>query len=535
MTKPSEPDSDHGVDQKLDSLISRIQLLGGEGKRPKQLPGGAGSDVNFAGRSTEGKVSENVGGAIENVASSETPAPAVNVQPRAVQRRSIPRQVRPVRSGRQTPSDHLPDGFTPSSDEPWRPREPVDLRRAGVNETLLEAVIYRFLINVGEAEGREIADQVKLPFTLIESLLARMKMEQHVAYKSTTATHDYVHVLTEIGRKVARGHLRDTTYYGACPVPLRDYIASVRYQTIDGQRPRKVDLQHAFRDLLISPRMLEKIGPAVASGRGMFLFGAPGNGKTSIAERITGAFGKYVWIPRAIDVAGEVLRIYDPMCHRSVMPDSGGGLLDDGSFDKRWVRIERPTIIAGGELTMDMLEVQCSPETNISEAPLQVKSNCGILVIDDFGRQKMRVDELLNRWIVPLEKRYDFLTMLSGKKIQVPFNQMVVFSTNLEPRDLVDDAFLRRIPYKIEAVDPSEDDFRTLFRVICKTMGIRFRPEVIDYLIETHYRAVGRPMRMCQPRDLLLQVKNYCLYNELEPELRNDYFDLACENYFSVM
>lgn len=180
---------------------------------------------------------------------------------------------------------------------------------------------------------------------------------------------------------------------------MRDYIASVRYQTIDGQRPRKVDLQHAFRDLLISPRMLEKMGPAVASGRGMFLFGAPGNGKTSIAERITDAFGKYFWISRAIDVAGEVLRIYDPMCHRSVMPDSGGGLLDDGSFDKRWVRTERLTIVAGGELTMDMLEVQCSPETNISEAPLQVKSNCGILVIDDFGRQKMRVDELLNRSI----------------------------------------------------------------------------------------------------------------------------------------
>ena len=166
------------------------------------------------------------------------------------------------------------------------------------------------------------------------------------------------------------------------------------------------------------------------------------------------------------------------------MPEPGGGLLDSGSFDKRWVRIERPTIVAGGELTMDMLEVQCSPDTNISEAPLQVKSNCGILVIDDFGRQKMRVDELLNRWIVPLEKRYDFLTMASGKKIQVPFNQMVVFSTNLEPRDLVDDAFLRRIPYKIEAIDPSEDEFRTLFRVICKSTGIPYCSGAIDYLIE---------------------------------------------------
>ena len=539
MTKPSGADSDHGVDQNLDSLISRIQLLVGEGKRPKQTSRPAAVDLNSGGKAakseTDQSAGESVPGLEQATGPSKSVAPARNTSSRSVPQRSLPRQVRTVRAGHQAPSGHLPDGFKPSGDEPWRPSEPVDLRNAGVNETLLEAVIYRFLINVGEAEGREIADQVKLPFTMIEGLLARLKMEQHVAYKSTTATHDYVHVLTETGRKIARSHVRDSTYYGACPVPLRDYIASVQYQAIDGQRPRKGDLQHAFRDLLIGPRMLEKIGPAVASGRGMFLFGAPGNGKTSIAERITGAFGKYVWIPRAIDVAGEVLRIFDPMCHRCVMPESGGGLLDSGSFDKRWVRIERPTIIAGGELTMDMLEVQCSRDTNISEAPLQVKSNCGILVIDDFGRQKMRVDELLNRWIVPLEKRYDFLTMVSGKKIQVPFNQMVVFSTNLEPRDLVDDAFLRRIPYKIEAIDPTEDDFRTLFRVICKSMGIPFRPDVIDYLIETHYRAIGRPMRMCQPRDLLLQVKNYCLYNELEPELRNEYFDFACENYFSVM
>ena len=532
-------DSDQGVDQKLDSLISRLQLLGGEGKRPQQGQQPSSSDATAGSPPTGEPQGVPNSAAVTGTGSGKGPPKPRQASARSWSQvkptRSAPQQYRSGRAEWQTAQGRLPEGFKPSVDEPWRPREPADLRSAGVNETLLEAVIYRFLINVGEAEGREIADQVKLPFTMIEGLLARLKMEQHVAYKSTTATHDYVHVLTETGRKVARSHLRDSTYYGACPVPLRDYIASVLYQTIDGQRPHKSDLQNAFRDLLISPRLLDRLGPAVASGRGMFLFGAPGNGKTSIAERITGAFGRYVWIPRAIDIAGEVLRVFDPMCHRSVMPESEGGLIDSSGFDKRWVRIERPTIVAGGELTMEMLEVQCSRETNISEAPLQVKSNCGILVIDDFGRQKMRVDELLNRWIVPLEKRYDFLTMLSGKKIQVPFNQMVVFSTNLEPRDLVDDAFLRRIPYKIEVTDPTEDEFRTLFRVICKSTGIPYRAGAVDYLIETHYHAAGRPMRMCQPRDLLLQVKNYCLYNELEPELRNEYFDFACENYFSVM
>ena len=181
------------------------------------------------------------------------------------------------------------------------------------------------------------------------------------------------------------------------------------------------------------------------------------------------------------------------------------------------------------------MEVQFNSETNVSESPLQLKSNCGTLVIDDFGRQKMRVDELLNRWIVPLEKRYDYLNMASGKKIQVPFDQLVIFSTNLEPRDLVDEAFLRRIPYKIEAADPSEEDFRKLFEIMCKVTQIPHNPSAIDYLIETHYKAVQRPFRCCQPRDLILQIRNFCQYAGAEPRMTNEFMDQAVENYFAVM
>ncbi len=409
------------------------------------------------------------------------------------------------------------------------------MEKAGINESILEAIMYRFLLTAGESEGRKIADQVKVPFRLVEPILTRMKMEQNIAYKNATATNDYVYVLTETGRQIARNHNADCTYFGACPVRLEDYIKSVRYQTIEGQYPKKADLVRAFSDLLINPKMLNRLGPAIASGRGMFLFGFPGNGKTSIAERVTGAFGKYIWIPRSVDIDGDVLRVFDPMNHVLAMPEENTGLLDIGGFDKRWVRIERPTIIAGGELTMDMLEVLCNADTNISESPLQLKSNCGTLVIDDFGRQKMRVDELLNRWIIPLEKRYDFLNMASGKKIQVPFDQLVIFSTNLEPKDLVDDAFLRRIPYKIEVENPPEQDFRKLFEIMCRVTKMPYNPEAIDYLIKTHYLPVGRPFRNCQPRDLLLQVRNFCLYNDLELELKNEYFDFACDNYFSVM
>lgn len=536
MSQSTNTPGNGDVDSKLDMLISRIQSLSGdEAERPKQQPRLA----TGANQPPPAPAEQGVPTPAPPVQQPSTPAqappragapPARPPQAKPPQPASAPAKPKPA-----APSRGMPIGFQPCRDEPWRPAEPDDMKSAGVNETLLEAIVYRYLQNMGEAEGRKVAEQVKLPFRMIEPILTRLKMEQNVAYKSSTATNDYVYMLTETGRAIARNHINDCTYYGACPVPLNEYISSVKLQTIEGQYPKRKDLLAAFNDLLINPKMLEKLGPAVASGRGMFLFGFPGNGKTSIAERVTGAFGKYVWIPRSIDIDGDVLRVFDPMCHDLEMPEAGSGLLDIGGFDKRWVRILRPTIIAGGELTMDMLEVQNNSESNINESPLQLKSNCGTLVIDDFGRQKMRVDELLNRWIVPLEKRYDFLNMVSGKKIQVPFDQLVVFSTNLEPKDLVDDAFLRRIPYKIEAENPPEEDFIKLFEIMCKVTKVPYRPEVIRYLIETHYKPVDRPMRMCQPRDLLLQVKNYCLYNDVQVELKNEYVDFACENYFSVM
>lgn len=425
--------------------------------------------------------------------------------------------------------------FRPSRDEPWRPSEPETMASGGVTEALVEAIVSRFMLTVGEAEGRSVADQLKLPFRMVEPVLARLKMDHYLAYRSSTATNDYVYILTEAGRTLARSYQKDCSYFGACPVRLKDYVASVKHQSVEGQNPKREDLMRAFSDLLINPKMLDKLGPAVNSGRGMFLFGYPGNGKTSIAERVTSAFGKFIWIPRAVEIEGEIMRVYDPMNHQLAMPEAGSGFLDSCGYDKRWVRIERPTLVAGGELTMDMLEVQCNRDSNISEAPLQLKSNCGTLVIDDFGRQKMSVDQLLNRWIIPLEKRYDYLNMSSGKKIQVPFDQLVIFSTNLEPKDLVDDAFLRRIPYKIEVFNPPEADFRKLFEIMCYVTKIAYNAAAIDYLIKTHYIPINRPFRNCQPRDLLLQVKNYCLFNDLPIELKKEYLDFAVENYFSVM
>ena len=347
---------------------------------------------------------------------------------------------------------------------------------------------------------------------------------------------DYLFTITDLGRERGRRYSEECTYFGTAPVVFSDYLRAMEAQSIAKQQATEEDLKHAFSDLILNQDILDRLGPAVNSGRGMFLFGEPGNGKTSIAERVTRAFGSTIWIPRAIEIDGEIMRLFDPGLHEEVQQArNDDSLFDLSGIDQRWVQIVRPTVVAGGELTMDELEVCQNPHTKICEAPLQLKSNCGTLVIDDFGRQRMPVDELLNRWIVPLEKRYDFLNMPSGKKVQVPFDQLIIFSTNLEPKDLVDGAFLRRIPYKIEAPDPSEAEFRQLFDLMAPKMGFEYDATAIDYLIETHYRAAGRPFRACQPRDLLLQVKNYCTYKKLPKKLSPETFDFAVENYFSVM
>ena len=420
-------------------------------------------------------------------------------------------------------------------DGSFYPQEPTSFVEASLTETEVEALIMKYLLARGEGSGREISDQIKLPFRLLEELLQKMKQDQSVGHRGAAPMNDYVYQLTDVGRERARRHSAHCTYFGSAPVSLRHYIESVKAQSLVNQHPTEVDLKRAFADLLINPTMLRRLGPAINSGRGLFLYGAPGNGKTSIAERVTKAFGDAIWIPRAIGIDGEIIRLFDPSNHEEVPLERSPGLIDARKLDRRWIRIRRPTIVVGGELTMNNLEVTLNTSTGISEAPLQLKSNCGTLVIDDFGRQRMSTDELLNRWIVPLEKRYDYLNLANGKKIQVPFDQLIVFSTNLEPKDLVDDAFLRRIPYKIEVIDPSEDEFRNLLKIMAPKVGLDYDDEVATYLIETHYKRVGRKFRCCQPRDLLMQVRNNCLYMDIQPAMTREFMDFAVENYFAVM
>lgn len=422
----------------------------------------------------------------------------------------------------------------PETIEAFLPSEPRTLAESAVSEAMMEELICKYLLAKGEASIRGISDQIGMPFQIVENSITRLKSEQVLGYVDQSAMNGYICKLTDVGRERGRRYSDFCSYFGAAPVAFNDYVDSVTAQTINDQNPSEEDLKRAFSDLLIDPAMMKKLGPAVNSGKGMFLFGYPGNGKTSIAERITAAFGKYVWIPRAISMDRDIVRVFDPMSHEECPLEQSDGLMSE-SFDRRWVRIRRPTIVVGGELTMEQLEIAYNPQTGISEAPVQLKSNTGLLLIDDFGRQRMTVDELLNRWIVPLEKRYDFLNTSNGKKVKVPFDQLVVFSTNLEPKDLVDDAFLRRIPYKIEVPNPSVENFVKLFKIMCGIYKFEWKPELIQWLITKHYLPTNRPLRNCHPRDLLLQVKNYCRYRKQPMEMSEETLDFACENYFSIM
>jgi len=411
------------------------------------------------------------------------------------------------------------------------PSEPKTLDDAALTVGEVEALILKFLQSRGTASGRQVADQILLPLPLVRESLDELKNSLLVTYKAEAGMGDFVYQLTDTGLERAHRQAEHCTYFGAAPVDFDDYVASVQKQSLTNFQPRLVDMCKAFSDLVLDAEVISQLAQAITAGRGLFLYGAPGNGKTSIAERITRAFGSAIWIPRTLNVNGEMIRLYDPSNHE-ILP------LDNKlirRYDRRWIYIRRPTIVVGGELTLQQLDIRFNPVTGISEAPVHLKSNCGTLVIDDFGRQRVSSRDLLNRWIVPLEKHRDYLNMLSGRQIEVPFEQLLVLSTNLEPRELVDEAFLRRIPYKIKVTDPTEEQFRQLCRELADQYGLCYDESAVDHVLQHHFRAVGRHMRFCHPRDLLLQIRNLCRSHECAMELSSPNFDIAAKNYFAML
>ncbi|MCJ7735940.1 MAG: AAA family ATPase [Anaerolineae bacterium] len=421
----------------------------------------------------------------------------------------------------------LPDLLAPS----FVPRMPTSVKDTGLGLGLLVDLTMKFMYYEGNLTGYELSERLRLPYSgVVDQVLDFLKREKLVEVKGTGgfAESAFQYAISEKGRATAREALERSQYAGPAPVTLQAYTEGFRCQPLVDVVVHPRTIREALAHLVINEDTFAHLGPAVNSGRSLFLFGHPGNGKTAIAESIGEMLlSEAIYVPYAIAIGGQIVRVYDSVNHK--LADQSGRMDKE---DSRWVRIQRPVIITGGELTLDTLDLVYDENSKHYEAPFQMKANGGMLLIDDFGRQTARPRDLLNRWIVPLEKRIDFLTLHTGRKIEVPFDVLIVFSTNLEPRDLVDEAFLRRIRYKIEIKDPSWDEYREIFQRMCRARNVPFEEQSLTYLIQEHYLRAQRVKRSCHPRDLIDQVIGIARYLDVEPTLSKNLIDLACESYF---
>jgi hypothetical protein len=410
------------------------------------------------------------------------------------------------------------------------PSAPESLDAAGLSVAFVEDHILRYLHVRPQSSGAQLAAACGVGFQAgISAVLDGLRQDHLVEIRGQRGIGDagYAYVLSSKGAMRAAEALERTQYQGPLPVSLADYLASVKAQPIDRKLVTREHVRNAFADLLAPDGLCDRIGPSLNSGSALFLFGSPGNGKTVMAERISRVLSDPIFIPHAVEVDGIIVKLFDPLVHRPVNSGTSPGL------DQRWVQIERPLVVAGGELTLAGLDLLWSGAGRYYEAPLQLKANGGVLLIDDFGRQQVRPADLLNRWIVPLEKHVDYLTLVTGKRIQVPFEQMLVFATNLQPADLADDAFLRRIRFKLRLDDPTPEQFQELFRRECVARGVVFVPEGLGYLHEQWL--TDRPLRMCQPRDLVEQIVAISEYQGVQPDIASRALvDAACASYFAA-
>lgn len=416
----------------------------------------------------------------------------------------------------------------------WLPKRPQSLEEAKLDSYYVEDSILKILAAQGATRGSTFADIMKIPYSLVEPVIKDLRDRDLIGTTGGAGIGGNAGLdfgLTPKGQDDVAKALKRSTYFGPSPVEIVDYVESMQAQKFQYSMVRKQHLQAAFSDILISQDYLHQLGPAINSGGPIFLYGKPGNGKTTMAERIARVFRQGIFIPQALKVDGEIIQVFDKKVHtvipENALPEDHPVRKAPQTIDPRWVYVIRPFIVVGGELTLDMLDLVFRPGQRNYEAPFQLKANGGVLLVDDFGRQKVKPTEFLNRWIYPLEKNMDFLTLGSGKKIEVPFEQMIILSTNLDPRDLGDEAFWRRIKYMIETPSPTESEFKIIFQAICKKKNIAFDEDAYNYLSEKYYKQANREFRSVHPRDLINRIADHISFFALPPKLTRELVDKA--------
>ena len=414
------------------------------------------------------------------------------------------------------------------------PRAPLTIEETGLSADQLQQLFIKTLFT-GELTGVAVADRLRLAYAILEPLVESLRAERLIEVRGALGqgSASYRYALTDLGRDRAAKYLKANQYIGPAPVPLASYVSEMKAMAAARGYIDRDRLKAGFSHLIVPDEVLEQVGPAVNANKAVFLYGPPGNGKTVIAEGMGRALGGDLYVPYAIDVDGQTVTVYDPVNHEAI-EDEGEAftVIAGGGRDRRWVRIKRPVVIVGGELTLEMLDLTFNPIAKFHEAPIHMKAIGGVFLVDDFGRQRMRPQDLLNRWIVPLESRVDYLTLHTGKKFQIPFEILIVFATNLDPMSLADEAFMRRIPYKIPIEDPTVEQFTKIFELNCRRRHLRFHQVMVAYLQRRHFAPLSRPMRSCHPRDILDQVTALCRYRGQEPVITRELLDAACRAYF---
>jgi predicted ATPase with chaperone activity len=425
----------------------------------------------------------------------------------------------------QTPSTALQHPIAPST-----------LEGAGLTLDLTVQLVLKTLHFAGELAGTELAARLGLTFPTIEPAIDFVTKQHQceIVGGSMSGRSSYRYRITDSGRARATLFLENNHYVGVAPVPVahyRKYMAD--FARTNADKVTRGRIRDAFSHLVISDRVLDQLGPAINARHSMFVYGPPGNGKTVISQAIRNVLDGTMAIPYAIEVEGSIIRIFDPVIHEEVpLPESGSGLDSGVRYDRRWARCRRPMVMVGGELQLHSLELSDARNSGFYRAPIQTVANGGVLVIDDFGRQQCSPRDLLNRWIVPLESRVDYLTLTTGQKLELPFMVLVIFATNLQPADLVDEAFLRRIRYKIFAQGPTEAEFLLIFKNVCAAEGLVFDERVVDRLLASWYGPKNIPLRGCHPRDLIGHALAMAEYLDQPRQLTPQLLDAACAGYF---